>query len=106
MLICAMVRIHTVMGMQAARLLTCYYQPVIVSNVGAMGELVSSDNVGLVVRPGDADSLAEAIISVLGSAEKFKCRYVPELQSKYDWKHIAELTTRSYKAAIGGRYPG
>jgi glycosyltransferase involved in cell wall biosynthesis len=74
-------------------------KPVIVSNVGAMGELISSDEVGLVVEPGDAEPLAEAIISILGTLEKFQSRYGPELEDKYSWKHIAELTMHSYEAA-------
>jgi len=75
-------------------------KPVVASNVGAMGELVSSDEVGLVVEPGDAEPLAKAIISILGSLDKFQSRYSPKLEEKYSWKHIAELTMRSYKTAI------
>jgi len=78
-------------------------KPVVASNVGAMGELVSSDEVGLVIEPGDAEPLAEAVISVLGSLDKFQSRYSPELEDKYSWKHIAELTMRSYKAALGSK---
>jgi glycosyltransferase involved in cell wall biosynthesis len=75
-------------------------KPVVTSNVGAMGELVSSDDVGLVVEPGDAEPLAEAIISILGSLDKFQSRYSPELEEKYSWEHISDLTLRSYKTAI------
>ncbi len=78
-------------------------KPVVASNVGAMGELVSSDEVGLVVEPGDAEPLAEAIISILGSLDKFQSRYSPELESKYSWEHISELTMHSYKTAISGK---
>jgi len=78
-------------------------KPVVASNVGAMSELVSSDKVGLVVEPGDAELLAEAVISVLGSLDKFQSSYSPELEDKYSWKHIAEMTMRSYKAAISSK---
>jgi len=78
-------------------------KPVVVSNVGAMGELVSVDNVGLVVEPGEPESLAMAIVSVLHDTEKFKAHYTNELESKYSWRHIAELTMRSYEMAIKGR---
>ena len=78
-------------------------KPVVVSNVGAMGELVNSDEVGLVFEPGDAEPLAEAIISILGSLDKFQSRYSPELESKYSWEHISDLTMRSYKTAISGK---
>ena len=78
-------------------------KPVVVSNVGAMGELVNSDEVGLVFEPGDAEPLAEAIISILGSLDKFQSRYSPELESKYSWEHISDLTMRSYKTAISSK---
>ena len=78
-------------------------KPVVASNVGAIGELVSSDEVGLVVEPGDAEPLSEAIISILGSLDKFQSRYSPELESKYSWEHISDLTMRSYKTAISGK---
>lgn len=78
-------------------------KPVVVSNVGAMGQLVSSDKVGLVVEPGDTESFAEAIISVLDSPGNFQSHYNPELESRYSFKHIAELTMRSYEKAIASR---
>jgi len=75
-------------------------KPVVVSNVGAMGELVISDKVGLTVEPGSSETLAEAITSVLGSLDSYHSHYDPELENKYSWKHIAELTMNSYQAAI------
>jgi glycosyltransferase involved in cell wall biosynthesis len=76
-------------------------KPVVVSNVGAMGELVSSDNIGLTVEPGAVEPLAQAIINALDDLDKFQSSYGPELECKYSWEHIAELTMRSYEAAIG-----
>jgi glycosyltransferase involved in cell wall biosynthesis len=75
-------------------------KPVVVSNVGAMGELVSSDNTGLAVEPGVVEPLAQAVINVTDNLEKFQSRYNPEIVNKYSWEHIAELTMRSYEAAI------
>jgi D-inositol-3-phosphate glycosyltransferase len=80
-------------------------KPVVVSDVGAMAELVASDSVGLVVEPGGPEPLAEAIINVLDSLDKFQSCYGPELENKYSWKHIAELTMRSYELAISSRHP-
>ena len=76
-------------------------KPVVVSDVGAMGELVSSDNVGLVVEPGDPKALAEAVINILDKPDDFQSHYTTELENKYSWKNIAELTIRSYEKAIG-----
>ena len=78
-------------------------KPVVVSDVGAIGELVSSDKVGLAVEPGNSEALAEAVTSVLGSLDKFQSCYGPELEKKYSWEHIAELTMRSYEVAISGK---
>jgi glycosyltransferase involved in cell wall biosynthesis len=75
-------------------------KPVVVSNVGAMGELVSSDNIGLAVEPGAVEPLATAVINALDGLDKFQSHYSHDLESKYGWKHIAELTMRSYEAAI------
>ncbi len=78
-------------------------KPVVVSDIGAMGELVSSDKVGLVVEPGAVEPLAEAVTNALDSLDKFQSHYSPELEEKYSWKHIAELTMRSYQAAINSK---
>jgi glycosyltransferase involved in cell wall biosynthesis len=75
-------------------------KPVVASNVGAMGELVSSDNIGLAVEPGAVEPLAQGVINALDDLDKFQSRYSPELENKYSWEHLAELTMRSYEAAI------
>ncbi|MGD2094612.1 MAG: glycosyltransferase [Phycisphaerales bacterium] len=76
---------------------------VVVSNVGAMGELVSSDKVGLTVEPRAAGPLAEAVMKVLDNPDKFQSQYNSELENKYSWERIAELTMRSYEAAVSNK---
>lgn len=78
-------------------------KPVVVSDIGAMGELVSSDKVGLVVESGAVEPLAQAVINALDSLDKFQSCYGPELENKYNWEHIAKLTMRSYEAAISSK---
>lgn len=75
-------------------------KPVVASNVGAMGELVSSDNIGLTVEPGAVEPLAQAVINALDDLDIFQSRYSPELEKKHSWEHIAELTIRCYETAI------
>ena len=75
-------------------------KPVVVSDVGAMGEIVSSDNTGLTVEPGAVEPLAQGITNVLDNIDIFQSHYSPDLENKYSWGHIAELTMRSYEAAI------
>jgi len=43
---------------------------------------------------------------VLDSLDKFQSCYDPELENKYSWKHIAELTMLSYEAALSSKKPG
>jgi len=81
-------------------------KPVVVSDIGAMGELVSSDKVGLVVKSGAVEPLAEAVTNALDSLDKFQSHYNSELEEKYSWKHIAELTMLSYEAALSSKKPG
>jgi len=73
---------------------------VVVSNVGAMGELVIKDKVGLAVEPGSVNALANAVINVLENQGKFQECYNPELEDKYSWEHIAEMTLKSYEKTI------
>ncbi len=72
----------------------------VVTNVGAMGELVAADKVGLVIKPGIPEKLSVAIINVLDNPDSFQPHYTTELETKYDWKNIAKLTIRSYEKAI------
>ena len=80
-------------------------KPVVVSDIGAMGELVSSDKVGLVVESGAVEPLAVAVTNALDSLDKFQSHYNSELEGKYSWKHIAELTMLSYEAALSNQNP-
>ena len=76
-------------------------KPVVVSDVGAMGELVSSDKVGQVVEPGNPKVLADAVINVLDNSDYFQSHYTKQLEEKYSWRNIAEATIRCYEKAIG-----
>jgi glycosyltransferase involved in cell wall biosynthesis len=75
-------------------------KPVVASNIGAMGELVSTDKIGLTVEAGVVELLAQAIINALDNLDKLQSRYGLDIENKYSWEHIAELTMRSYEAAI------
>ena len=75
-------------------------KPVVVSDVGAMGELVTFDKVGLAVESGNVEALTNAVINVLENQDKFQACYNPELENKYNWDHIAEMTLKSYEKTI------
>jgi D-inositol-3-phosphate glycosyltransferase len=75
-------------------------KPVVVSNAGAMGEIVSGEKIGLVVESAKPDLFAKALINVLANQEKYVSGYSPELETKYGWKNIAGLTLYTYEKAI------
>ena len=68
-----------------------------------MGEIVSPENVGLVIEPGDPEALAKAITSALSDLDKFRSVYNSEIEGKYSFSRIAELTMHSYEAAVNSR---
>lgn len=73
-------------------------RPVVVTDVGALGDTVTAEGTGLVARPGDADSLAEQIMQALepatwkrlaGAAQRVRQERSPErtgarLRAVYD----------------------
>lgn len=78
-------------------------KPVVVSNVGAMGELVDSDGTGLVVESEQPDQLAKAILELLNDLDTFEGNYTDQLQEKYSWNRIGAQTIECYKTAIDSR---
>jgi glycosyltransferase involved in cell wall biosynthesis len=80
--------------------------PVVVSNVGAMGESVQTDGVGLVVPPGDSSALSAAICSMLGDLDRYRARYGPDLVKKYSWPHIGQLALQTYERTLARRLAG
>jgi len=75
-------------------------KPVVVSDVGAMGEQVRTDAVGVVTPAGEVAALAEGILEVLAQSDRFAAAYQQKLWEKYDWKRIAGLTIDCYKQAM------
>ena len=93
---------YTKFASQSGVLLRAYAheKPVVVSDVGAMGQLVNSDEIGLVVEPANEKALTQAIIDILSNSENYKSRYNNQLKSRYDWKQIANMTLGVYEKAI------
>jgi len=92
---------YTSFESQSGVLLRAYAheKPVVVSNVGAMGEIVGSDKVGEVVEPENVKSLELAINKIFGNPGAYASNYNSELENKYSWEHIAKLTLQSYAKA-------
>ena len=98
---------YTSFSSQSGVLLMAYRYacPVVVSDVGSLGETVANDRSGLVVPPGQPDELARAILHVLGDGAlqmELRDRIVGAAQEKYAWPVVAERTAQFYERLLGG----
>lgn len=91
-------------------LAAAFGKPAVVSDVGEIGDLVRETGMGLVVPPGDATALAEAIQRVLSNPTL--ARELAEASARtacglgmMSPKTVAELAGRSYEKAIGALSP-
>jgi len=80
-------------------------RPVIASAVGGLPEIVAHGETGIVVQPGDADALADAIVALGGDLERAAAmgragreRALGEFTPERSVRRIEEL----YVAALGG----
>jgi len=87
--------------------LTQAYQfriPLIVSDVGSLGETVRHDLSGLVVPPGDPGMLAQAVLAMMRSPRL--CQVLATnmdnamLEGKYSWSRVARLTLEAYRSCL------
>jgi glycosyltransferase involved in cell wall biosynthesis len=74
--------------------------PVIVSDVGGLGEVVRQDENGVKVLPDNVDSLAWGIEHILKDPKAAKSRAATAyrmVKAEYNWDRIAERTAEVYK---------
>lgn len=77
--------------------------PVVVTDVGAMGELVREDSTGIVVPPESSKALEGGILEILSDRvmqEKVKRNMKAAVQEKYNWEKIAEETVALYNQVL------
>ena len=77
-----------------------FKKPVIVSSVGSIPEVVDHGKTGLLVPPGDAKALAEAIIELLKDdrlREEMGNNAFAKMEQELSWDKIAEKTLQVYK---------
>ena len=77
-------------------------RPVVVTDIVGVAEDVQKSGAGIVVRPGDRESLARAIISIISDGVKADTmgqagRHLVE--EKYSWKKVALQVERIYREA-------
>jgi glycosyltransferase involved in cell wall biosynthesis len=92
-------------GMPLVEAMACQV-PVVATGVGAMPEVINDGKSGLLVNPGDAPALADAILRLLTHAElrqsmgKAGLRRVLDL---FSWERIAENLLCQYKTLCAGQ---
>lgn len=77
--------------------------PVVVSDVGGLGEIVIHGETGLKVNPLDEDNLASALIRILSDprlANRLRFQALKVITEKYNWDKIGAKTSQVYHAVI------
>ena len=80
--------------------------PVIVSDVGGLGEVVTHDVTGITVYPDNVESLAWGILRTLQdpvAANKRAARAYRLVKEDYSWDHIARQTIEVYERIVRER---
>lgn len=87
---------------QSGVILTAYAlgTPVVASAVGGLPEYVEDETTGLLVPPGDADALAEAIVRILTDdslRQRLQRGAAAARDGRLAWPRIADLVLDSYR---------
>lgn len=80
--------------------------PVIVSDVGGLGEIIQHGVDGLKAYPGNSQSLADMVISLLGNpglADNIRRQAYVKVQREYNWLEIARQTKEVYRLVLNAR---
>ncbi len=89
-------------GIVQLEAMSCY-TPVIASDIPGVNNVMENGKSGLLVKPRDPDSLAQAIIKVLKNPEMARemGRYGRKLvEEKYNWKSIGDKIEEVYKIVL------
>ncbi len=94
-------------GLPAAEAMACG-TPVVATTAGALREIVSDGETGLLVPPGEVAPLADAIRRLLDDPER--CRTMVEagsrrMRERFTWRSTAERTVALYEEVLAGE-PG
>lgn len=77
--------------------------PVIVGDVGGLKEIMGTDDVGVLVPPGNAGALSAALLNVLDDrkrASAMATRAKEKVERVFTWKSVAEQTEKVYQEII------
>ena len=77
--------------------------PVVVSDVGGLGEIVTHGENGITIYPDDAESVAWGVLRILNYPEIGKrcaARAYQHVEQLYNWSRIARLTRAVYRRTL------
>ena len=80
--------------------------PIVCTRVGGISEMVNDQFNGFMVKPADADALANGIIRVLTNKEfsrKIRVNALKTVHEKFTWEKIAERTLAVYEKALASK---
>lgn len=77
--------------------------PVVASNVGGVPELITSDALGMLVPPGDAERLAGALDAAL--QRQWDRRVIAQAGSARHWPKVAESVSFAFRALVAHPTP-
>lgn len=74
--------------------------PVVVGDVGGLKEIVNSEEIGLLVQPGNPSALATAMLTLLDDrarAKRMVQKAYERVQKVFTWESVADQTLRVYE---------
>jgi glycosyltransferase involved in cell wall biosynthesis len=95
-------------GLPAAEAMACG-TPVVATTAGAFPETIVDGETGVLVRPGDAAALADAIQMLLGDGERRRAMGaagVRRMEREFSWRACAEKTASLYAEVLAARGAG
>lgn len=94
--------IYEALGKVALEAMACG-TPVIASAVGGLTQLISDDKTGILVRPGDPDELAEAIVRIVTDDDlrkKLSLKTRQSVKRQFTWAHTAKGVMAVYQELL------
>jgi glycosyltransferase involved in cell wall biosynthesis len=74
-------------------------KPFIGTNVGGIPEIITDDRLGILVDPGDSNSLAKTLLKAIDS--DWNTTYILNYADQFTWNKIAAKTANLYRDVLG-----